>query len=134
MKIAVYCHSIAPSIDGVCRRFTGLMTELIRLGHEIVLFTLEETPLELPPMLKEVITVDHMCFPAYPGKKVARPNLSCFLTIMNGIRKHKPDVIHVTCDGLTQMFIFAGLTLGIPVVGSFHTYISKMLCINKRIY
>jgi hypothetical protein len=52
--IAVYSHSIAPSIDGVCRRFTGILWELHRSGHDLILFTLEDQPLDLPP-IKHVV-------------------------------------------------------------------------------
>jgi len=44
MKILLYSHSIAPSIDGVCRRMTGMMNELRRQGHEVILVTLEDEP------------------------------------------------------------------------------------------
>ena len=48
MRLAVYSHSIAPSIDGVCRRFTALLRELVRQGHQVLLFTLEDRPEDLP--------------------------------------------------------------------------------------
>lgn len=127
MKVAIYCHSIAPSIDGVCRRFTGMMAELISQGHEVILFTLEEKPDELPAGLKDVVILPHMCFPAYPEKKVARPNLSTLWRIWKNLKKHRPDVVHVTCDGITQMFSFVGILTGIPVVGSFHTDIIDLI-------
>lgn len=37
------------------------------------------------------------------------------------------QVIHVVADGFSQMFALAGLLLGIPVVGSFHTDIIDLL-------
>lgn len=36
-------------------------------------------------------------------------------------------MIHVVADGFSQMFALAGLLLGIPVVGSFHTDIIDLL-------
>lgn len=48
MRIAIYSHSIAPSIDGVCRRFTAILRELVHQGHDILLFTLEHDPQDLP--------------------------------------------------------------------------------------
>jgi glycosyltransferase involved in cell wall biosynthesis len=127
MKIAIYCHSIAPSIDGVCRRFTGMMIELLNQGHEVVLFTLEDKPEELPAGISDIITLPHMCFPAYPEKKVARPNLATLGIIWSSLSKHKPDIVHVTCDGVTQMFSFVGILMSIPVVGSFHTDIIDLI-------
>eukprot|EP01041_Mallomonas_annulata_P015595 gene15595-32940_t len=126
MKIAIYCHSIAPSIDGVCRRFTALIWELYRQGHELILFTLEEHPQDLPKDIT-IITLDHMFFPSYPNKKVAKPNLRSVIRIWDALIKYRPDVVHITADGLSQFFVFPGLILGIPVVGSFHTDIIDLL-------
>ena len=37
------------------------------------------------------------------------------------------QIIHVVSDGYSQLFALAGLLLGIPVVGSFHTDIIDLL-------
>jgi hypothetical protein len=37
------------------------------------------------------------------------------------------QVIHIVADGFSQMFTLAGIMLGIPVVGSFHTDIIDLL-------
>lgn len=91
MRIAIYSHSIAPSIDGVCRRFTAILWELHRQNHELILFTLEDTPLDLPPLMK-CVTIDHMIIPSYPNKKVARPNAATFFRIYSTIQKYRPQV------------------------------------------
>lgn len=111
MKIAVYCHSIAPSIDGVCRRFTGILTELVRRGHEVFLFTLEDEPQDLPK-LAAVYTLPHFIMPAYPEKKVAKIDFVTLRTIFSALRQHRPDVIHCTADGIAQAFAMAGISLG----------------------
>jgi glycosyltransferase involved in cell wall biosynthesis len=125
-KVAIYSHSISPSIDGVCRRFTGILKELDRQGYETVLFTLEDEPQDLPAATS-VVTLEHMIFPAYPGKKVAKPTLRSFLRIINGLREHRPDVVHVTNDGFSHSFALAGIMLDIPVVGSFHTDLQDLV-------
>ena len=121
MRIAVYCHSIAPSIDGVCRRFSGILAEFVRMKHEVVLFTLEEEPEDLPDGLIDVISLDWMVAPAYPGKKIARTNLKSLMRIYDGLRKHRPDVVHITSDGFSHVFSLVGMLLRIPICGSFHT-------------
>jgi glycosyltransferase involved in cell wall biosynthesis len=126
MKIAIYCHSIAPSIDGVCRRFTGILHELVAENHDVILFTLEEEPEDLPKLV-DVIWLDFFLMPAYPDKRVAKPGLPTFLTIWKALAKHRPDVIHLTADGISQIFALVGFLLGIPVVGSFHTDILDLL-------
>ena len=120
MKIAIYSHSIAPSIDGVCRRFTSIIHELVRQGHELILFTLEEKPEDLPP-LSDVVMLDYFFMPAYPNKRVAKPSFRNMFVITQTLLKHRPHLAHVTADGIAQMFALAGLVSNVPVVGSFHT-------------
>lgn len=91
MRVAIYSHSIAPSIDGVCRRFTGLLHEMDKQGHETLLFTLEDFPLNLPSSTR-VVTVDHMFFPSYPDKKVARVTWRTIATVYRALLKFNPDV------------------------------------------
>lgn len=126
MKIAIYSHSIAPSIDGVCRRFSGILWELVKQNHQLILFTLEDSPQDLPEMMERV-TLPHMIMPSYPGKKVARPSISAFYRVWKTLQKHRPEVLHVTADGFSTLFALAGLMLRIPVVGSFHTDLLDLL-------
>ncbi|KAJ1435873.1 hypothetical protein B484DRAFT_445919 [Ochromonadaceae sp. CCMP2298] len=126
MKIAIYSHSIAPSIDGVCRRFTGILHEMEKQGHETILFTMEDEPEDLPASTCTV-TLDHVIFPSYPNKKVAWPTARAFSAIMSTLAREKPEILHVVADGFSNMFTLAGLWLGIPVVGSFHTDILDLL-------
>lgn len=129
MRISIYCHSIAPSIDGVCRRFTGILEELCKQGHEIQLFTLEEVPEELPVAIKRenIITLPYFFMPAYPDKKVAKPTFVAMYHIYSNLRRFRPEVIHVTADGIAQMFALGGLLVQVPVVGSFHTDILDLV-------
>lgn len=92
MRVAIYCHSIVPSIDGVCRRFTGLLKELSEQGHELMLFTLEEFPEDLPEKLTNWVTLEHMCVPSYPAKKVAKPTFPTLFKIWKALKEYKPDV------------------------------------------
>jgi phosphatidylinositol alpha 1,6-mannosyltransferase len=127
----VYSHSIAPSIDGVCRRFTGLLHEMVRQGHEVLLFTIEDAPEDLPAGLNEVVPLLHMVVPAYPDKKIGRPAAVNLTRIYSGVARHRPDVIHITNDALSNTFALVGLLLGVPVVGSFHTDLQDLLSSHK---
>lgn len=124
--IALYSHSISPSIDGVCRRFTGILLELSRQGYDLILFTLEDKPQDLPPSVK-CITLEHMIVPSYPEKKVARPSATSFIRALNALKKYRPALIHATSDGFSHMFTLLGLILGIPVLASFHTDLMDLL-------
>ena len=127
MRIAIYCHSVAPSIDGVCRRFAGILPEFVKQGHEIILFTLEEKPEDLPEGLIDVISLQWMIAPAYPGKKIARTTVSSLFKIYDGLRRHRPDVVHITADGFSHEFALVGILLKIPICGSFHTDILDLV-------
>lgn len=129
MKIAIYCHSIAPSIDGVCRRFTGILRELVRQNHEIMLFTLEENPEDIPLEIKKenIVFLKYFFMPAYPEKKVAKPLIRSFWKIVFALQRFKPEIVHVTSDGIAQLFALAGIFTSIPVVGSFHTDILDLV-------
>lgn len=116
MKIAIYCHSISPSIDGVCRRFTSILKELINENNQILLFTLEDEPEDLSSNI-HIISLNYLLMPAYPNKKVAKPEFLTFINVYNAIKIFQPDYIHITADGISQIFCLVGLLLNIPVLG-----------------
>lgn len=91
MRICIYSHSIAPSIDGVCRRFTSILWELANQGHETLLFTMETVPEDLPESTVAV-TLDHMTVPTYPEKKVAKPTAASLHMIISHIKRFSPSV------------------------------------------
>jgi glycosyltransferase involved in cell wall biosynthesis len=130
MKIAIYSHSIAPSIDGVSRRFTRILWEFYRQGHELILFTIEDAPEDIPPVT-EIIVLSHMCFPCYPTKKAGLSDFKSLAQIVSGLARHRPDIVHITIDTLSSMFAFAGLLCSVPVVGSFHTDVLELLKVCK---
>ena len=125
-RVAVYSHSVAPSIDGVCRRYTAILHELVRQGYDVLLFTIETDPKDIPEGVTYV-TLDYMIMPAYPGKKVVRPTWGVFGTIFRALQEYRPDCIHMTNDGVSNIFAACALMLGIPIVGAFHTDILQLL-------
>lgn len=125
-RIAVYSHSIAPSIDGVCRRYTAILHELVRQGYEILLFTIESEPKDIPESISYIV-LDYMIMPAYPGKRVIRPTWAVFGKIYSALKEYQPDCIHMTNDGGSNMFIGCALMLGIPIVGAYHTDILELV-------
>lgn len=100
MKIAIYTHSIAPSIDGVCRRFTGILRELVRQGHEILLFTLEKKPEDIPEAIRWV-TIFSLTFHQYPGKKVAIPCIRTLSDVYSRLKEFSPEVLCSTISTYT---------------------------------
>jgi len=120
MRIVIYSHSIAPSIDGVCRRFTAILKELDRLGHELLIFTLESDPKDLPSNAR-VVSIDYMTLLPYPEKKVAKPSLQSLFRIWVNIVDFKPDIVHITGDAYSQSFALVCNFYRFPIVASFHT-------------
>ena len=83
-----------PSIDGVCRRFTAILHELVKQGHETLLFTIESDPQDLPAAT-QYVTIDYQTFPTYPSKKIANLTLRSQILIFYHLAKFKPDVSFV---------------------------------------
>ncbi|CAM9638661.1 unnamed protein product, partial [Ectocarpus fasciculatus] len=132
MKIAIYSHSIPPAVDGVSRRMTSLLQQLVKQGHEILVFTLEKHPQLDPaadPASKPVrfVTLDSSFLAVYPTKRLAMPTLTNMNLICNTIRLERPDVLHCTLDCISAFFILAAKFYHVPVVGSVHTDVQELL-------
>lgn len=133
MKVAIYSHSIPPAVDGVSRRFTSIIHELYKAGHEVVIFTLEKEPilesilfpedkcdLSKPRRFKYV-HLESAFHELYPSKRIAAPTVGNLASIGMALARERPDVIHCTADAITLQFGLVGRVLGIPVVSSIHT-------------
>ncbi|CAM9877405.1 unnamed protein product, partial [Heterosigma akashiwo] len=125
MKIAIYSHSMLPTIDGVSRRFTQIINELVKQGHEVILFTLENKPEQIPGSVK-YYTLLHMSIPNYPGKKLGKPSIVNMLYIASALHREQPDLIHCVSDALSSTFGLLGRAFMIPVVASIHTDIQTL--------
>ncbi len=89
MKIAIYSHSFPPSIDGVCRRMSSLVHELLCAGHQILIFTLERelSGLELGGFAVPPHITLESSFPAtYRTKRIALPTLKNIARIWSGLK------------------------------------------------
>jgi len=125
MKVAVYTHSLPPEIDGVSRRFTGILNELHRQGHETMAFTLEKEVEEVRGC--KFVHLDHCFVAIYPEKRLGAPSWRNFLSIYTALREERPDVVHCVSDATTVLFALAGKLLSIPVVVSIHTDVFTLL-------
>ncbi|CAM9813108.1 unnamed protein product [Ascophyllum nodosum] len=132
MKVAVYSHSIPPSVDGVARRMTSLLYELAKDGHEVFLFTLEKEPLlgdAAPPGSKPIrfATLASTFLALYPTKRVGLPTFYNQLLIHSIMLREKPDVLHCTMDAMSPFLVLSAKLLNIPIVGSVHTDVMELL-------
>jgi glycosyltransferase involved in cell wall biosynthesis len=131
LKIAVYSHSLPPEVDGVSRRFSMLIEEFKRRGHEVFVFTLEKD-LELKGVEPVTLLDFATGLAAYPTKKIGKPGWSELCKITDVLKAEKPDVLHVTNDALSSQFVLAARFAGIPIVGSIHTDVIRILEVRLR--
>ncbi|CAM9359036.1 unnamed protein product [Phaeothamnion confervicola] len=136
MKVALYSHSFPPEIDGVSRRFSSIVHELYKAGHEVVIFTLERAPqLEAAIFPRggpaaprfRYVTLDSKFHDLYPSKRVASPTPRNLGLVLAALRREKPDALHVTVDAMTLVFALAAALTGVPCVGSIHTDVQTAL-------
>ena len=119
MKIAMFTDTYLPSRDGVVTSVLTTSAELKSLGHEVFIFA----PDPSPGQCKEegVRYFRSMSFSRYSGYRIPLfPTNKCEL-----LRELDVDVIH--SQGLLFMALrsmFAGRTLKLPVVTSFHTMVT----------
>src|SRR3546814_16033811 len=76
----------------MCRRFTAIVHELKRQGHDVVVFTLESEPQGIEGIRYYVLNYEYIA--AYPGKKVGQPSFHNFMVISNALKHEKPAVLH----------------------------------------
>ena len=88
------------------------------------MFTLEE---KVNMDVRVVHKLNHARVPTYPTKKIAAPNPADLWRTVDILRKEKPDIIHAVVDGVTSQFIMAARIVGIPIVGSIHTDVQRII-------
>jgi 1,2-diacylglycerol 3-alpha-glucosyltransferase len=119
MRIAMFTDSYLPSRDGVVTSILLSRKSLEALGHEVIIFA----PEPRDPKQREdgVYYFKSKSFKSYQGYSIPMfPTDKCHL-----LRKLDVDIIHA--QGLLFMGLrsmFAGRTLKLPVVVSFHTMIT----------
>lgn len=126
MKICIYTDSFLPYCSGVTFAVINQTRELVRRGHEVMIFrpaarklTSEES-IELPSSV-EVHDVP-LSFPA-PTISDLRVAVPTFFSTYRRVRQFRPDVIHVNTEwGCGWEGLFAARLLGVPLVGTFHTF------------
>jgi 1,2-diacylglycerol 3-alpha-glucosyltransferase len=119
MKIAMFTDSYLPSRDGVVTSILLSRKSLEALGHEVIIFA----PEPKDPRAREdgVYYFKSKSFNSYQGYSIPMfPTDKCHI-----LKKLDVDIIHA--QGLLFMGLrsmFAGRTLKLPVVVSFHTMIT----------
>jgi glycosyltransferase involved in cell wall biosynthesis len=116
MRIAIVSEVFLPKIDGITNRLAHTTAELVKAGHEVLVFAPE-------PALAEhagarVVAVPSLPFPPYPGLRAGLADPRILLELA----RFRPQVLHAVgpvCLGVFGMA--AARALRIPVVASYHT-------------
>ncbi len=123
MKIAIFTDVFPPSINGVSSSILLLSKELVRRGHFVRVFTPKIRKGQLTKAQLEGVNVSYSSsIPSlfYPDVKLAIP---VYPKTVYQLMKDKIDIVHfhtplpIGADG-----ILAAKLLGLPIVGTFHTY------------
>ncbi len=123
MRIAIFTDVFPPSINGVSSSILLLSKELVRRGHFVRVFTPKIRKGQLTKTQLEGVNVSYSSsIPSlfYPDVKLAIP---VYPKTVYRLIKDKIDIVHfhtplpIGADG-----ILAAKLLGLPVIGTFHTY------------
>ncbi|MFI5217554.1 MAG: glycosyltransferase, partial [Candidatus Limnocylindria bacterium] len=72
MRIAIVSEVFLPKIDGITNRLAHTTAELVRAGHEVLVFAPEPTIEEHAGA--RVVRVPSLPFPPYPGLRAGLPD------------------------------------------------------------
>ena len=129
MKIAVFTDSCLPYCSGVTYAALAQVRELCNRGHEVIVFRpkpgkhFRNQKVDLPPGATMRDVPFTLPAPRLPELRLVIPTV---LTTWKYLRKNRPDVIHVHTEwGCGWEGLFAAKRLGVPVVGTFHTFFAE---------
>ncbi len=124
MKIAIFTDSYLPKIDGVSISVDRFSRELVRRGHEFIIFAPDYgTPAPEAPGLT-VVPFPGLGLPSYPDIKVVLPARGP----IEAASEFQPDLVHVQSPGPVGLYgmMFAGYRK-LPAIGTYHTLIYEQL-------
>lgn len=130
MKIAIYSDTFPPQINGVSKIVYDSAVELVKLGHEVCVFTIssgikDKHQDELFKKLGfNIVRIPSIPIYVYPGFRLALP-----LGFSNRkLKKFNPDIIHThTPFSVGWELVLPSKLLHIPVVGTYHTFFNFYL-------
>ncbi|MEI6498797.1 MAG: glycosyltransferase [bacterium] len=131
MKIAIFSDTFPPQINGVANVVYKSAVELVKLGHEVLVFTISngsDDKMNDPELFKadgfELNRITSVPIPVYPGFRFALPINNAIVKL----RKFKPDIIHThTPFSVGWSLIGPAKLFHIPVVGTHHTFYDQYL-------
>ncbi len=126
MRIAVFTDSCLPYCSGVTYAVLSQVNELCERGHEVTIFRpkpgrkFRNQKIELPAnaTLRDIPVT--LPAPRLPELRLVFPTIA---TSLSYLRQFRPDVVHVHTEwGSGWEGMICAKLLGVPVVGTFHTF------------
>jgi glycosyltransferase involved in cell wall biosynthesis len=122
MRIALFTETFLPKIDGIVTRLRNTISELQKMGHQVLVFAPGSGAWDFDGARIEGMRGSR--FPLYPELTLSLPRSF----IRQKLLEFKPDLIHVAdpaCLGVAG--IYYSDVLRLPLVISYHTRIPKYL-------
>lgn len=123
MRIAIFTDEFLPQFNGVVSYVLDTCEELVRLGHEVLVFAPRPkrgVKLDTKKFSFQLVLLPSLPAFLYPDFRLTIPALP---RVLLNLRRFKPDVVHVM-DPLTigTDGIMAAKVRKIPIVITFHTF------------
>lgn len=122
MNIGLFTDTYFPQVSGVSTSIKSLRDELMRQGHQVIIFTTTDpdAPKETEP---GIVRLPSIPFVAFEDRRIA---YSGFEKALKLARFYKLDIIHTHTEfslGLAGLFVASRMKL--PVIHTYHTLYEK---------
>ena len=127
MRIVFFTETFVPKVDGIVTTLCQTARQLVRMGHEVLIFAPEGGVTEYEGA--RVVGVKGRALPFYPELRLALPRAS----MRQMLQAFRPDVIHAVEPillGVAGLYYAGGGNggpIGAPLVISYHTDLPKYL-------
>lgn len=127
MRIALFTDTFLPKVDGIVTTLRQTVSQLNKLGNEVLIFAPEGGVTEYEQ--SRVMGIPGWSCPFYPELTLSPPRSS----IREALTAFQPDIIHVADPallGLAALYYGGGAqggAIGLPLVISYHTDLPQYL-------
>ncbi len=129
MRICIFTDSFLPYFSGVTYAVLNQASELVRRGHEVYIFRPKPWHSKqegMDDVAEGVKIVNLPCSIPIPNVPKLHVVLPTFLYTIYKLLRLRPDVIHLNTEwGCGWEGVVAGRMMGIPAVGTFHTFFAE---------
>jgi len=128
MRIALFTDTFPPVVNGVANAVARSARALAQCGHEVCVFTVsDKSSGELERMANDafrVVTLPSVGLPIYIDVRTSMP----VGLALGRVKKFRPDIIHShTPFSVGWEAVWAARALGVPLVGTHHTFFNHYL-------